>query len=286
MQLNRSTRKKPTLQNSALVPTRRALRSAPALLPVLMSALVTQAKAAQTPRIYFSSRYCGGCDRPPQNIKDDSLRQMPEPVEVTSWNARPQAFTLTPPMSKHSSSALYDFIRACVGPDDPSSTILSTMEKASLRSPEYSLSDKTPHIPFPTPTPRRPHLQKAAHLYSQLRQIKQPHSPHRCLSFLQGPPHQGPSESLESIASDILSLTGKTTGVDHRVTLYAMLSAVPASDGASMGLAISLPTLMVKETNDIATSILTRILPAHLTHPLKQNTAVPTDITNVIARDE
>ncbi|KAF9232420.1 hypothetical protein BU15DRAFT_67476 [Melanogaster broomeanus] len=142
MQLNRSTRKRPTLQNSALVPTRRALRFAPALLPIIMAALVTQAKAARTPLAYISL--------------------LSTAVDVT--------------------------IR--------------------LKISMTSLSGKCPNLSS------NPIVRTGA------------------LAFCKVLLTKVPSESLESIASDVLPLTGKTTG-----------------------LAISLPTLMVNETNDIATSI-------------------------------
>ncbi|KAG9312352.1 hypothetical protein JVU11DRAFT_7672 [Chiua virens] len=52
LQLNPSTRSKHTLQKSALVRTRRALRSAPDHLHSFMSTLITHAKSTQTPLIY------------------------------------------------------------------------------------------------------------------------------------------------------------------------------------------------------------------------------------------
>ncbi|KAF9234809.1 hypothetical protein BU15DRAFT_78645 [Melanogaster broomeanus] len=263
MQLNRSTRKKPTFKNSALVPTRRALRSAAALLPILMAALVTQAKAAQTPLAHISLLSTAVDVTTRLKISVTSLSgECPNPSRYNEPIHDPRPRSKIP-------SALYDFIRACVGPDDPSSTILSITEKASLRSPEYSLSDKTLTFlsSIPEPTPVSNFLLAYSHpldvptfkrlLTCTLNSAKssKPHSPHRWLAFCKVLLTKVPSESLESITSDVLPLTGKTTGVDHRITLYAMLSAVPASDDASMGLAISLPMLMVKETNDIATSI-------------------------------
>jgi hypothetical protein len=47
--LNDSNRVKPSMQKGALVRTRRALRSAPEKLPLLITALLSQAKSSQTP---------------------------------------------------------------------------------------------------------------------------------------------------------------------------------------------------------------------------------------------
>ncbi|KAF9234000.1 armadillo-type protein [Melanogaster broomeanus] len=289
MQLNRSTRTKPTMQKSALVRTRRALRSAPETLPILMSALVTQAKSTQTPLAYISllSTAVDVTIRL-KNVKDESLRQIPQPVKEDIVSLYTTHILMSKiPVPEHSSSALYDFIRTCVGPNDLSSTILPTMEKALLRSPEYSLSVISDFLlayshPLDTPT-----LKKLLTCTLNSAKSSNPVVRTNASALFKVLLTKAPSELLESIVSDVLALplTGKTTGVDHRITLYTMLSTVPASDGASMGVAKALPTLMVKETNDIATSILTRTLPTHLTHHLNQNTPIPTDITTVIAKE-
>ncbi|KAF9238989.1 hypothetical protein BU15DRAFT_74954 [Melanogaster broomeanus] len=116
----------------------------------------------------------------------------------------------------------------------------------------------TLYVPAPSPvitdflrTYSHPHLKKAAHFHSQLDQI---------------------SNAVVRINAPNLfkGLLSKTTGVDHHLMLYSMLSMVPASDGASMGVVKSPPMLIVKETHDIATTILACTLPAHLAHLLKR----------------
>lgn len=94
-------------------------------------------------------------------------------------------------------------------------------------------------------------------------------------------------EFLETAVPEILSLplTGKTTGVDHRVTLYTMLTMLPKHDVASMTLVNALPTLIVKETNEIATSLLVRTLPTHLNHLFACNTPIPSDVATLFAKE-
>ena len=77
---------------------------------------------------------------------------------------------------------------------------------------------------------------------------------------------KSPPEFLETAVSEILTLplAGKTTGVDHRITLYTMLTMLPNHDAVSVTLVNALPTLIVKETNDVAISLLVRTLPTHL----------------------
>jgi hypothetical protein len=96
-----------------------------------------------------------------------------------------------------------------------------------------------------------------------------------------------PPEFLESVVSEILTLplAGKTTGVDHRSTLYTMLTRVPNHDAVSVTLVNTLPTLIVKETNDVAISLLVHTLPTHLNHLLVCNTPIPPDVTTLVSKE-
>ena len=96
------------------------------------------------------------------------------------------------------------------------------------------------------------------------------------------PPGFSETAVTETLA---LPLTGKTTGIDHRTTLYTMLSMLPKHDAVSMTLVNALPTLIVKETNDPATSLLMRMLPTHLNHLLACNTPIPTEITTLVTKE-
>ena len=84
IQLSPSTRSKPTMQNSALVRTRRALRSAPEHLQLFMSTLLTQAKSSQTPLIYIPLLGTAvDVTIRLKNVKDDSLKQISPSVKVS-----------------------------------------------------------------------------------------------------------------------------------------------------------------------------------------------------------
>lgn len=83
LQLNPSTRSKPTIQKSALVRTRRALRSSPEHLFLLMSTLVSQAKSSQTPLVYIPllGTAVDVTIRLKKKVKDESL---PPDVKVSA----------------------------------------------------------------------------------------------------------------------------------------------------------------------------------------------------------
>ena len=96
-----------------------------------------------------------------------------------------------------------------------------------------------------------------------------------------------PPDFFEPAVSEILTLplTGKTAGVDHRITLYTMLTMLPKHDTTSKTLVSAIPTLIVKETNDVAISLLVHSLPTHLTHVLTSNSLIPADVTSLIAKE-
>jgi hypothetical protein len=79
-----STRTKPTMQKSALVRTRRALRSASKELPTLMSTLIAQAKSSQTPLIQTSLLSTAvDVTLRLKNVKDELLTQISPAIKVT-----------------------------------------------------------------------------------------------------------------------------------------------------------------------------------------------------------
>lgn len=96
-----------------------------------------------------------------------------------------------------------------------------------------------------------------------------------------------PPEFVDAAVSETLALplTGKTTGIDHRTTLYTMLTMLPKHDAASITLVNALPTLIVKETNDAATALLVRALPTHLGHLLARDTSISADVTALLAKE-
>lgn len=81
-----------------------------------------------------------------------------------------------------------------------------------------------------------------------------------------------------------LPKAGKTSGPDHRIALYSMLSFVKPS---SISPLITLVTLLLiaKETHDTATSVLTTILPPHLSFLLRSDDPLPSEMMATIAKE-
>ncbi|KAG1762385.1 armadillo-type protein [Suillus occidentalis] len=252
MQLNRSTHTKATMQKSALVRTRRALRSAPEELPALMATLVAQAKSSQTPLIQISLLSTAvDVTLRLKNVKDHSLTQIPSAIKNDILDLYTTCVVMSKnPVPSHSSSALHDFIGTCVTSSDLTATVLPTMEKALLRSPEYSLSG----------TYYSHNLDSAT--FKKLL-----------------------TASLNSAKSNNPVVRTNATGL-FKVLISKDIDSI--SVGAALTDAIvmqNVPQLLVKETNDAAVGVLTSIMTLHLTFILKANIEVPADATTVITKE-
>ncbi|KAJ8595557.1 ARM repeat-containing protein [Rhizopogon salebrosus TDB-379] len=285
-----STRTKPTMQKSALVRTRRALRSASKELPTLMSTLIAQAKSSQTPLIQTSLLSTAvDVTLRLKNVKDELLTQISPAIKNDILNLYTTCIMMSKtPVPSHSSNALHDFIRICVTSSDLTATVLPTMEKALLRSPEYSLSVITDFLlayshPLDSPTFKKL-------LTASLTSAKSNNTVVRInatgfFKVLIAKDVGGANVSLA--LTDILALpkTGKTSGPEHRLTLYAMLATIPSSTDASGTIVQTVPQLLVKETNDAAVGVLASIMTTNLTYMLKANMQVPADITTMISKE-
>ncbi|KAG1831619.1 armadillo-type protein [Suillus variegatus] len=267
MQLNRSTRTKPTMQKSAFVRTRRALRSVPEELPTLMATLVAQAKSSQTPLIQISLLSSAvDVTLRLKNVKDKSLTQIPSAIK----------------------SALHDFIETCVTSSDLTATVLPAMEKALLRSPEYSLSVIADFLLAYSHNLDSVTFKKLLTASLNSAKSSNPAVRTNATGLFKVLISKGiDSISVGAALTDVLTppKTGKTTGPEHRLTLYAMLATMPPSAEVSATVVQNVPQLLVKESNDAAIEVLVSIMAVHLTFILKANMEVPTDATAVIAKE-
>ncbi|KIK38679.1 hypothetical protein CY34DRAFT_809070, partial [Suillus luteus UH-Slu-Lm8-n1] len=290
MQLNRSTHTKPTMQKSALVRTRRALRSAPEELPALMATLIAQAKSSQTPLTQISLLSTAvDVTLRLKNVKDDSLTQIPSAIKNDILDLYTTCVVMSKnPVPSHSSSALHDFIGTCVTSSDLTATVLPTMEKALLRSPEYSLSVIADFLLAYSHNLDSATFKKL--LTASLNSAKSNNPVVRANAtglFKVLISKNIDSTSVGAALTDVLTLpkTGKTTGPEHRLTLYAMLATMPPSAEVSAIVMQNVPQLLVKETNDAAVGVLASIMTLHLTFILKANMEVPADATTVITKE-
>lgn len=89
--------------------------------------------------------------------------------------------------------------------------------------------------------------------------------------------HNSEEGNEEHCANEIILpvKTGKTTGADHRIALYSMLSSIRPSAIISNVLLETAPPLLAREASDVAISLLVSNLLPHLIFLLHNNIAPP-----------
>jgi hypothetical protein len=94
-------------------------------------------------------------------------------------------------------------------------------------------------------------------------------------------------EDVKSALGELLSLpkAGKTTGPDHRLALYTMLSSLCPSPGVSTVITQAIPPLLAKETHDAAMSTLAAALPPHIVYLLRINEPIPVETINLMIKE-
>ncbi|KAF7965509.1 hypothetical protein HWV62_43100 [Athelia sp. TMB] len=276
-----STQAKPTLQKGALTRTRRALRSAPEQIPVLLGTLVAHAKAAPVPLVCLPLiGVAVDVTLRLKNVKDESLTRLTSETKDEIIGLYISSILMAKaPVPPHTLDALHDFTANFITEEDLNDTILPAMEKSLLRTPEYSLSAISEFISA-YPKSLSP-LAFRALFTATLNNSKSSNSLTRsgAIALFTHLIKKATSDSeLDLAAAELLALpkAGKTAGPEHRTALFAMLHALPPSASASSRISKDLPGLINKEAYDPALTLLAAVLPPHLAFLLRaDNSAVP-----------
>ncbi|KAI9068620.1 ARM repeat-containing protein [Trametes sanguinea] len=290
MLLDPGTRAKRSLQKSALIRTRRALRHKPDVLPVVMRTLLGLAKNLPSPltvvpllgiSIDVTLRL--------KNVQDENLKKIDPSLKSDILQLYTSSVLMSrTPVSSHITGALHDFVASSVTPEDFSGLILPTMEKALLRSPEISLSIIAEFLPAYTHPVEGDSFRRL--LTSTLNSAKSTNPVVRAnagalFKVLMGLNPNAADQ--EHTATELLSLpkAGKTSGPDHRVVLYTMLGAVPSSQPVSATILQAGLPLLAKETHDTAVTVLAGSLTPHLACCLRSDSSLPGDSSSVLAKE-
>ncbi|THG98438.1 hypothetical protein EW026_g3754 [Hermanssonia centrifuga] len=288
--LDKSARVKHAVQKSALVRTRRALRSDPDKLPSVMRVLMSQAKKHINPlslvtllgvAIDVTLRL--------KNVKDETLTKIDPYIkaEIETFYSNTVLMSRSA-VPSHSSTALHDFINSYVTETELISTILPTMDKALLRSPEISLSVISDFFvaysqPLGGEVFRRllvPTLNSAKSSNSVVRTTAT-----RLFKTIIEKMDDSTDLKLSLEELLILPKSGKTAGPDHRVALYTMLGYLTPSPSVSPTVVQSTSPLLAKETHDSAVSVLASSLTPHLLFCLRENISIHSDVQTLIAKE-
>ena len=197
------------------------------------------------------------------------------------------------------------FISTSVDSNSFEATILPSMEKASLRSPEISLPGE---IAYKKPA-------NVSHIILVMRDFFTSFKPQlsetavrRVLTIVlnssksANPTTRDTSVKVFEVVAEknkedkttaqlcIEELTaplkaGKTNGVDHRQVLYRLLMSISSSPYTSKLVVGDASTIMSKETNENAFSVLTSALAPHAAETVKDGKTLPKDLLTILVRD-
>ncbi|KDR69874.1 hypothetical protein GALMADRAFT_913484 [Galerina marginata CBS 339.88] len=276
--LTESSMAKPSLKKGALVRTRRALRSAGGKVPEFIATLLAIAKTSQTPtRLVMLLGVSISVLIRLKNIPEEPVQRLPKELK----NGIIGLYTSTILMAKsslpeHIITAFNDFISTFVTPEDFTQTILPTIEKALLRSPEYSLSAVTE---FFSAYKHSLAVDSFQRLLAQVISNAKSSNPSvrtnstRLFQALVGLSDPSDLSNLSRIAvPELVSLpkAGKSAGPDHRVALYSMLASLTPATGVSSILVQAAATLLPKEPQEGPISVLASALPPHVVFLLRE----------------
>ncbi|KAF8911690.1 armadillo-type protein [Gymnopilus junonius] len=281
--LTESTKAKFSLKKGSLVRTRRALRTEGSKIPEVISTLLSMSKTNQTPtRLAMLI-----------GVSVSVLIRLKHVTEEPDGIIR--FYTSTILMAKssvpeHTFTTFDDFISTFITPDDLTKTVLPTIEKALLRSPEYSLSAVTqffsayPH-PLAIDTFQRLLTQIISSAKSSNPSVRTNSvSLFKTLILLHSP--SDPHNLARIAVPELISLpkAGKSAGPDHRVALYSMLGLLDTAKEVSNALVQAAATLVPKEPNEGAIGVLVRALPRHVTFLLREG-ELGNETTQFIAKE-
>ncbi|KAH9925947.1 ARM repeat-containing protein [Epithele typhae] len=290
MLLDPTTPGKKSIHKSALVRTRRALRHSPGNLSTVMRTLLRPMKALPSPlavvpllgiSIDVTLRL--------KDVKDQKLTTIDSAVKTEIIQLYTGSVLMSrAPVGSHISTALHDFISSQVTTSDFAGTILPSMEKALLRSPEISLTITADF--FPAYAHEVPSDSFRKLLASCLNSAKSSNALVRnsaAVFFKVLADRAKEPADQEHAASELLALpkAGKTAGPDHRVTLFTMLGGLPSSTSVSPSVVRTALPILAKETHDAAMTALSKSLAPHLLSSLKSDTPLPNDVVIVATKE-
>ncbi|GAA5985182.1 hypothetical protein JCM5350_004261 [Sporobolomyces pararoseus] len=279
--LDPTTKIKPSLRNSVLVITRRAIRNRHASIPRLVQAL-TSAKADPTfrhaPLIGIAMDVAAHL----KNGKGEKVAGQPyieeSKTKVSEYylNNVVTSKTTPPPQVL---DALSPFFRSTLSLEEISSTFVPALEKAVNRVSEPGLAVLSSFVASLDPSLASDPSLRAKLAPAIISQTKSASASTRssAIRLFTSLFSSGAESDLLPVAEQIFTplKTGKTTSPDHRTTLYTLVSILPASPKLSLEAASIALTALPKESNEQTVSAMSASLTKHVPAVLLSNTPIP-----------
>ncbi|KAJ3552008.1 hypothetical protein NM688_g4384 [Phlebia brevispora] len=288
--LDADVKAKPSVVKSALVRTRRALRTKLALLPLVVKTAISRVKSHTNPlSVTPLIGMCVDVQLHIKGVKEEQTSSFAAEVksEVIDFYCSTILMSRAA-VPNHVSIALHGFVSKFVTEPDLTNTILPTIEKALLRSPEISLSvvaeffvGYSQHVEGDL---FRRILTPALNSAKSSNAVVRSNSVQLFRAIVN---KTTKSEDQKLALNELIALpkAGKTTGPEHRVTLYTMLGHLIPSNTVSVNVLQTALPLLAKETHDHAVTTLASSLAPHLVYCLRNNLALPPDVLTLIPKE-
>ncbi|GAA5862432.1 hypothetical protein JCM1840_004179 [Sporobolomyces johnsonii] len=280
--LDPASKVKPSMRQSILVATRRAVRNRHTFIPRLVDTL-TAAKA--DPPFRHAPLLGLAMDvtlhlKTPQGVKGagkEYVEKAKSKIDDYYLNAVVASKTTPPPQVL---DAFSGFFAATITLEDVTSTFIPAMEKALNRVAEPALAVLHSFFSSLEPTlasdpALRTKLAPAVLTPTKSVSASTRAAAIRLFSVLYS---SGEEADLLPIAEQVYTplKTGKTTSPDHRTTLYTLLSALPTSPKLSLEAANTALAALPKESNEQTVAAMSSVLSKHIPAVLAANTTLPT----------
>ncbi|KAH9007605.1 ARM repeat-containing protein [Lactarius deliciosus] len=285
--LQSSTRAKSSVQKSAIVRTRRALRSSPSHLAPFMNTLLAQSKTFSSPLVAIP--LLGTAADVVTHLKgteNTNLTIISEEIKTATMVLYTSSVLMArTPVPSHIMTSFTGFVKIFTD-TDLQDTILPAMEKALLRSPEYALPVASE---FFLAYPRLLDLDTFRRLLVLVLSCAKSANPEirtNSVSLFKITIERSTDESKEAAVEELLKLAqaGKAIGPDRKV-LYTMFSFLSPSAQVSSFMLKSVPSLLAKETNEAALPILASSLTNHLALYLREDLPFPDGVLKLLATE-
>ncbi|GAA6024607.1 hypothetical protein JCM11491_006044 [Sporobolomyces phaffii] len=272
---------KPSMRNSVLVYTRRAVRNRHASIPRLVQTLA----AAKTDPAFRHAPLLGITMDVASHLKNAKGEKVAGKPYIDEVKAKVTDYYLnnvvasktTPP--PHVLAALSPFFHSTLTSEDVISTFIPALEKAVNRVSEPGLAVLAAFVSSLDPSITAEPALRAKLAPSIVSQTKSASASTRAsaVQLFAALFSAGEESDLLPVAEQILTplKTGKTTSPDHRTTLYTLLSILPASPKLSLEASSVALTGLPKESNEQTVAATSSALSKYVPAVLLANTPIP-----------
>ncbi|GAA5877296.1 hypothetical protein JCM16303_006233 [Sporobolomyces ruberrimus] len=279
--LDPSAKIKTSLRNSAVVITRRAIRSRHASIPRLVSTLAS-AKAEPS---FRHAPFLGVAIDVAAHLKNGKGEKVAGKPYIEECKSKLVDYYLnnvvtsktTPP--PHVLNAFSPFFRSSLTSEEVTSTIIPALEKAVNRVSEPGLANLAAFVSSLDPSLVSDPALRAKLAPSIVSQTKSVSASTRSstVDLFTVLYTAGEESDLLPVAEQVFVpiKTSKTTSPDHRTTLYTLLSILPASPKLSLEAASITLTALPKESNEQTVAAMSAALAKHVPAVLLSNTPIP-----------